>query len=150
MNKIVEEYAYQTTRPDDVAFMAELLENAIRFWIEEYSSMGFYKEEDYKISDVMLFAHTKDKVLIFVHALLKDSNDGEVKLIAGRLKEDDRWYFQYAGMPTFYYEYNEELRSSKAFTHEELMALTVDKLVEDGLVNALGHVSQDYLCNKWF
>lgn len=151
INSVVKEYAQKTTRPEDVAFMADLLEKSIQNWIKEYSSMGFYKEEDYTISDIMLFANSKDKVLIFVEALLKDSDDGEVKLIAGRLhEEDDKWHFRYSGMPSFYYEYRENLRKGKKFTHEEIMSRTIDQLVDDGLVNFFGHISQDYLSKKWF
>lgn len=150
INSIVKEYAEKTVDPDDAAYMKELLRAEIESWIENYSNMGFYKEEKIHVSDIMLFAESKDKALLLVHALLNDSNDAEAKLIAAKLGEDDKWTFRYSGMPTFYYEYREDLRKGKKFTDVEIIARTVDKLVEDGLVTYYNQISQDYLKNKWY
>lgn len=148
MNSVVEEYVSATTDPEDIKAMKDLLTEAIEFWKSEYSSMGFYKEEDFIISDLMIFGKDKDKVLLFVHALLKDTDDGEVKLLTGKL-EDDEWKFYYAGKPTFYYEYSEELRKGQKFTHHEIMVRTIDQLVEDGLVTFYDAISQSYIKDKW-
>ena len=150
VNETVQEYSDKTVDKEDAAVMKSMLNDEIQLWIETYSSMGFYKEENFIISDIMLFAVTKDKVLLIVYALHKDSNDAEAKLISAKLGDDDKWAFRYAGHPTFYYEYNEELRKGLKFTENEVLARTVDHLVEDGLVNTFGHISQDYLQNKWF
>jgi hypothetical protein len=150
INEVVEEYATKTVDKEDAEYMKELLKSEINNWIENYSSMGFYKEEAFIISDIMLFAASKDKVILIVHALLKDTNDGEAKVISAKLNDDDKWEFRYVGLPTFYYEYNEELRAGKKFTEHEILVRTIDHLVKDGLVNVFGHISQDYLQNKWF
>jgi len=150
INEIVNEYASKTVDPDDAAFMKQLLSDEIDNWIANYSNMGFYKEEAIHISDIMLFAESKDKALLLVHALLEDSNDAEAKLIAAHLGDDDKWTFRYSGMPTFYYEYSEELRKGQQFTDLEIIARTVDQLVEDGLVTSYGQISQAYLKGKWY
>ncbi len=150
MNSVVQEYVDKTVDKNDAEYMKSLLRTEIDYWIENYSSMGFYKEEDFIISDIMLFAVSKDKVLLIIHSLLKDSPDGEAKVISAKLNNDDKWEFRYAGLPTFYYEYNEQLRKGQQFTEYEILVRTVDHLVEDGLVNMFGHISQDYLKNKWF
>lgn len=150
INPIVLKYVEQTTKSENVAHMKELVQAAIEDWIENYSSMGFYKEEDYTISDIMLFGKDKDKVLLFVHALLKDSNDGEVKLLTGELKDDDKWHFRHGGLPNFYYEYVEDLRKGQKFTDLEILARAIDNLVADGLVTFYDEVSQDYIATKWF
>lgn len=150
VNETVQEYSDKTVDKEDAKIMKGMLRDEIQHWIENYSSMGFYKEEDFIISDIMLFAVTKDKVLLIVYALLKDSDDAEAKLISAKLGDDDKWSFRYAGLPTFYYEYREDLRKGQKFTENEILARTVDHLVDDGLVNVFGHVSQDYLQNKWF
>ena len=147
---IIREYADKTTRPEDVKEMKKILNATIDDWIEEYSGMGFYKEEDYEISDIMLFGKDKDKVLLFVHALLKDSEDGEVKLITAELKDDDEWHFRNGGLPNFYYEYREDLREGKKFTTDELLNRTFSQLSEDGLITDYNEISQDYIKNKWF
>ena len=150
LNSTVSEYVEKTVDKDDALYMKELLKKEIALWIENYSSMGFYKEEEFHISDIMLFAVTKDKVLLIVYSLLKDSEDGEAKLISANLNhESDKWEFRYTGLPTFYYEYNEELREGIKFTEYEILVRTVDHLVEDGLVNFFGNISQSYLQNKW-
>lgn len=150
INEIVTEYADKTTKQEHVDHMKTLLEEAIQEWILNFSSMGFYKEEDYKISDIMLFGKEKDKVLLFVYALLKDSDDGEAKLLTGQLEDDNNWHFRNGGLPNFYFEYVEELRKGQKFTELEIMARTIDNLVEDGLVTFYNDISQDYIANKWF
>jgi len=140
----------KTTDPADIELMKKILEDNIADWVKEYSGMGYYKEEDYTISDMMVFGKDKDKVLIIIHSLLADSKDGEAKLIAGKLQSDDTWDFRFTGMPSFYYEYNDELRKGMAFTEAEILSRTIDNLVEDGLVTFYDEISQDYIKNKWF
>ena len=150
INKIVQEYVEKTTKSEDVELMKKILQDNISDWIVEYSNMGFYKEENYSISDIMIFGKDKDKVLLLVSALLIDSDDGEVKLLAGKLNDNDTWDFRFTGMPSFYYEYNEELRKGEKFTDQEIISRTIDKMIEDGLVTFYDEVSQDYIKNKWF
>lgn len=150
INQTVVDYVDNTLMQSEKDAMKEFLEAAIQEWIKEYSGMGFYKEEDYTISEIMLFPITGDRVLMFVHALLKDSDDGQVKLLKGKKLDDDSWEFDYGGLPNFYYEYSEKLRGGVHFTEHELMARTIDTMVEDGLLTFWGSVSQDYLQNKWF
>ena len=150
LNKIVLEYVEKTTDPEDLEMMKKILEDNISDWIANYSSMGFYKEENYTISDVMIFGKDKDKVLLIVYSLLADSDDGEAKLLTGKLNDKDTWDFRFTGMPSFYYEYNEELRKGQKFTDQEILMRTIDKLVEDGLVTFYDEISQDYIKNKWF
>lgn len=150
INDLVADYTDKTTDKQDVDFMKKLLKNEIDFWIENYSSMGFYKEEDFIISDIMIFSKNKDKALLFVYSLLSESNDGEGKLISAKLNKNDKWEFRYSGLPTFYYEYDEELRKGNKFTENEILVRTIDHIIEDGLINTFGHISQDYIQTKWF
>jgi len=150
LNNIVKEYVEKTTEHEDVEIMKKILRDNISDWVSEYSNMGFYEEEDYTISDMMIFGKDKDKVLLIVYALLKDSDDAEAKLLTGKLNKKDNWEFRFTGMPSFYYEYSEELRKGNKFTEEEVMTLTIANLVEDGLVTFYHEVSQDYIKNKWF
>ena len=150
INKTVLEYVEKTTVKTDVELMKKILQDNISDWITEYSNMGFYKEENYSISDMMIFGKNKDKVLLIVYTLLADSDDGEAKLLAGHLNDEDTWDFRFSGMPSFYYEYNEELRKGVKFSEKEILSRTIDNLVEDGLVTFYDEVSQDYINNKWF
>ena len=150
VNNIVQKYVDKTTDPADVGLMKKILKDSIAEWIVEYSNMGFYKEEDFVISDVMIFGKDKDKVLLIVYAMLANSDDAEAKLLTGRLNDNDSWDFRFTGMPSFYYEYNEELRKSTKFTRQEVLSWTIDNLVEDGLITFYNEISQDYIKNKWF
>lgn len=150
-NPIVIDYIEKTTSEEERNEMRKLLKNRIQEWIDEgYSNMGFYKQLDYKISDIMLVHKDGAKVLFLLVGLFDDADDGIVKLITGKYNEEKGWNFHNGGLPTYYYEYQESARKGHKFTEHELLVRTVDKLVKDGLVTFYDVVSQDYLDNKWF
>jgi len=150
VHNTIQEYVTKTTNPEDVEFMKKVVRDNIETWIESYSGMGFYKEENYVISDYMIFGVGKDKVLLVVYAMLEGSDDAEAKLLAASLNKEDTWDIRFTGMPSFYYEYSEKLRKGKKFSKEEIQARTFNHLIEDGLINFYDEISQDYIKNKWF
>lgn len=151
LNPVVKEYIDKTTSEEERIEMRKLLKSGIQEWIDEgYSNMGFYTQLDYKISDIMLVHKDGAKVLFLLVGLFEDKDDGIVKLITGKYNEEKGWKFHNGGLPTYYYEFQNNLRNGIKFTEHELLVRTVDKLVKDGLVTFYGVVSQDYLDNKWF
>lgn len=151
LDPIVKDYVDRTTSEEERDEMRKLLKQGIQEWIDEgYSNMEFYTQLDYKISDIMLVHKDGAKVLFLLAGLFKDKNDGIVKLITGKYIEEKGWKFHNGGLPTYYYEYQDNLRNGLKFTENELLVRTVDKLVDDGLVTFYDVVSQDYLDNKWF
>lgn len=145
----VVKYVSKTTSPQQKNIIKQQARQAFTDWIGTYSNMGFYAEEDYRISDTMICNKQHTKCLLLVVALLKGTDDGMVKLIAAK-KVHQTWEFDYAGKPNFYYEYSDALRHGIAFTKKELIARTVDTLISDGLTNFWGRIDQHYINHKWF
>lgn len=152
INDRVTQYVHKTTTASSREKMKQLLARDFQRRIDEgYTNVGMYKAKLYVISDIQIVHKDGKKALLFASSLFKDKPDGMVKMYAAQFSDDTQtWSFNDGGKPTFYYEYSEAYRHGVPFTHHELIARTIDKLVADGLLGQFSGVSQNYLATKWF